>query len=110
MNSSMEGEESMNSPSNDDPSPKNLLEDSANTPEVPDQHALELELISKLRLAFGSALHMLESARDNLVVLGNRMDRLQDKSRQCREALGVVKPGEETPAQAEDGDDDVSMS
>ena len=47
----------------------------------------ELELIAKLRLAFGATLEMLEAARDNLVTLGERMDRLHDTSRQCRMAL-----------------------
>jgi hypothetical protein len=32
-------------------------------------------------------LQMLEAARDNLVTLGERMDRLHDTSRQCRMAL-----------------------
>ena len=47
----------------------------------------ELELIAKLRLAFGATLQMLEAARDNLVTLGERMDRLHDTSQQCRLAL-----------------------
>ena len=45
----------------------------------------ELELISKLRLAFGATLQMLEAVRDNLVIMGERMDRLQESSRKCRE-------------------------
>jgi BMFP domain-containing protein YqiC len=55
----------------------------------------ELELITKLRLAFAAMLQMLEAARDNLVTLGERMDRLHDTSRQCRMALLLQKQQQE---------------
>lgn len=47
----------------------------------------EVILLTKFRLALGSTLRMLECARDDLVRLGERMDRLAVASRQCRERL-----------------------
>ena len=47
----------------------------------------EVILLTKFRLALGSTLRMLECARDDLVRLGERMDRLMLASRQCRERL-----------------------
>lgn len=47
----------------------------------------EVILLTKFRLALGSTLRMLECARDDLVRLGERMDRLTVASRQCRERL-----------------------
>ena len=47
----------------------------------------ELELLRKVRLALGSMLFMLECARDDLVAMGERMDRLRAVSEQCRMAL-----------------------
>ena len=47
----------------------------------------EVVLLTKFRLALGSTLRMLECARDDLVRLGERMDRLAVASRQCRERL-----------------------
>ena len=47
----------------------------------------EVILLTKFRLALGSTLRMLECARDDLVRLGERMDRLMVASRECRERL-----------------------
>jgi len=47
----------------------------------------EVILLTKFRLALGSTLRMLECARDDLVRLGERMDRLTVASRECREKL-----------------------
>jgi len=47
----------------------------------------EVILLTKFRLALGSTLRMLECARDDLVRLGERMDRLTVASRECRERL-----------------------
>ena len=47
----------------------------------------ELEVLKKMRLALGATLHMLECARDDLVALGERMDRLRVASERCRAAL-----------------------
>ena len=47
----------------------------------------EVMLLTKFRLALGSTLRMLECARDDLVRLGERMDRLTVASRECREKL-----------------------
>jgi hypothetical protein len=47
----------------------------------------ELELILQFRLALQTTLYMLEAARDNLKLLGDRMDRLRDNSRRCRELI-----------------------
>lgn len=54
----------------------------------------ELFLIRRMRLAFESSLHMLEAARDDLVELGARMDRLQRASQLCRQALQEKKERE----------------
>lgn len=40
----------------------------------------EVELLSRLRLAFGTTLQMLEATRDQLHILGDRMDRLREAS------------------------------
>jgi hypothetical protein len=40
----------------------------------------EIELLSRLRLAFGTTLKMLEATRDQLHILGDRMDRLREAS------------------------------
>lgn len=48
---------------------------------------IELELIRKMRLAFGATLHMLECARDDLKAMGDRMERLRRASELCRKAL-----------------------
>ena len=47
----------------------------------------EVMLLTKFRLALGSTFRMLECARDDLVRLGERMDRLTIASRECRERL-----------------------
>jgi hypothetical protein len=54
----------------------------------------ELELLRKVRLALAATLHMLECARDDLVALGDRMDRLRIASEQCRVALQEKKKKE----------------
>lgn len=48
---------------------------------------IELELLRKMRLAFGTILHMLECARDDLKAMGDRMDRLRCASEQCRKVM-----------------------
>jgi hypothetical protein len=47
----------------------------------------ELALVRKVRLAMTASLHMLETARDDLEEMGNRMDRLQVSSQVCRQAF-----------------------
>jgi hypothetical protein len=47
----------------------------------------EIMLLRNLRLALGSTLRMLESARDDLVIMGERMDRLSKSSEHCRTIL-----------------------
>jgi len=47
----------------------------------------EIVLLTKFRLALGSTLRMLECARDDMVRLGDRMDRLTEASRLCRRRL-----------------------
>ena len=54
----------------------------------------ELELLRKVRLALGATLHMLECAQDDLVALGDRMDRLRIASERCRIALQEKKKRE----------------
>ncbi len=46
----------------------------------------ELEIVTKMRQAFTAALQMLEAARDDLIEMGWRMERLQQASVQCRTA------------------------
>jgi PleD family two-component response regulator len=55
----------------------------------------ELRLVRKMRLALASTLHMFEAARDDLVGLGNRMDRLRATSELCRKALREKKAKED---------------
>jgi hypothetical protein len=55
----------------------------------------ELRIVRKMRLALASTLHMFEAARDDLVELGNRMDRLRAASELCRKALTENKAREE---------------
>lgn len=55
----------------------------------------ELRLVRKMRLALASTLHMFEAARDDLVELGNRMDRLRAASELCRKALREKKAKED---------------
>lgn len=47
----------------------------------------ELAILRKMRVAFRSTLHMLEAARDDLVEMGQRMDRLKESSERCRTAI-----------------------
>jgi hypothetical protein len=51
----------------------------------------ELKVIWKMRVAYASCLYMLESTRDDLVEMGNRMDRLRNVSELCRKALTEKK-------------------
>jgi hypothetical protein len=55
----------------------------------------ELRLVRKMRLALASTLHMFEAARDDLVEMGNRMDRLRAASEICRKALREKKAKED---------------
>lgn len=55
---------------------------------------LELHVIRKMRLAFEASLQMLEAVRDDLVEMGDRMDRLAAASKRCREALRNKKQRE----------------
>ena len=55
----------------------------------------ELCLVRKMRLALASTLHMFEAARDDLVEMGNRMDRLRASSELCRKALREKKAKED---------------
>lgn len=48
---------------------------------------VELQMIRNMRHAFTSSLQMLEAARDDLMAMGLRMDRLQQASQLCRIAL-----------------------
>jgi len=54
----------------------------------------ELHVIRKLRLAFQASLHLLEAARDDLVAMGERVERLTVASRQCREQLLAKRENE----------------
>ena len=47
----------------------------------------ELHLVQKLRRTFAAVLFLMEAAQDDLIALGERLDRLTKASRQCREAL-----------------------
>lgn len=67
----------------------------------------EVILLTKFRLALGSTLRMLECARDDLVRLGERMDRLTVASRQCRERLEAqqqVQRQQEESSEVENSD------
>lgn len=55
--------------------------------EVVDNDDPELILLKQLRLAFSSMLQMLETARDDLVLLGHRMDGLREASEKCRKIV-----------------------
>ena len=72
--------------------------------EVPSTITMETELewISKLGLAMSATLHMLEAARDNLNVLGQRMDRLQYKSRVFRQRLEAIDQQQQQQQQQEE--------
>lgn len=47
----------------------------------------EVMIVTNLRLALSSMLHMLERVKDDLIVLGNQMDRLTESSQRYREFL-----------------------
>ena len=66
----------------------------------------EVVLLSKFRLALGSTLRMLECARDDLVRMADRMDRLTAASEFCREQL-VGQDGSKE-AESNNCDDRVS--
>jgi hypothetical protein len=51
----------------------------------------ELEIVRKIKQTFAVSLQMLESARDDLVEMGNRMDRLREASELCRKAISEKK-------------------
>jgi hypothetical protein len=52
-----------------------------------DDDSFELQLLKKIRLALAATLHMLECIRDDVGILGQRMDRLCAASQQCRRLL-----------------------
>ena len=54
----------------------------------------ELEILQKIKQTFTVSLHMLESARDDLVEMGNRMDRLREASELCRKAISEKQAAE----------------
>jgi len=58
----------------------------------------ELEVVLKLKSAFAASLGMLESARDDILEVGLRMDRLRDASRRCREAISSNRGGRDDTA------------
>jgi hypothetical protein len=60
---------------------------------------IELQVLRKMRLAFGATLHMLECARDDLKAMGDRMERLRCASEQCRKALDKNNNGESKDVQ-----------
>lgn len=45
---------------------------------------LEVTLLKEIRLALSSMLHMLETCKENLILLGLRIDKLRDASEKCR--------------------------
>jgi len=44
----------------------------------------EVILLTQIRLALSSMLQMLEIARENLIFLGSRLDKLREASEKCR--------------------------
>jgi len=44
----------------------------------------EVILLTQIRLALSSMLQMLEMARENLIYLGSRLDKLREASEKCR--------------------------
>jgi D-alanyl-D-alanine dipeptidase len=48
---------------------------------------VELKVVRKMRLAFTATLKLLEAARDDLVEMGSRIDRLTTTSQKCRATL-----------------------
>mmetsp|Transcript_29500 Transcript_29500/g.44997 ORF Transcript_29500/g.44997 Transcript_29500/m.44997 type:complete len:83 (-) Transcript_29500:350-598(-) len=73
-------------------------------PDNPPPNPSELEILAKLQLTFSSTLNMLEAARDNLVVLGKRMDNLCDSSKRCRNDLLQKRRDDQREAENEDDD------
>jgi hypothetical protein len=45
---------------------------------------LEVILLTEIRLALSSMLHMLETCKENLILLGVRLDKLREASEKCR--------------------------
>lgn len=45
---------------------------------------IEVNLLKDLRVALSSMLHMLETCQENLILLGQRIDKLRDASEKCR--------------------------
>ena len=68
---------------------------------------VELETLRKMRTAFAATLFMLENARDGLVQLGDRMDRLRVASEQCRRHLRRKARKDRTTR--EDNDDEIEV-
>lgn len=60
---------------------------SAQSGTQPNDEDPEIQLLTRVRLALSATLHLLECARDDMVALGERMDRLRLASERCREAL-----------------------
>jgi hypothetical protein len=48
---------------------------------------LEVILLTEIRLALSSMLHMLETCKENLILLGVRLDKLREASEKCRIAV-----------------------
>ena len=59
----------------------------------------ELHLVTKLRRTFAATLYMMNAAHDDLVALGERLDRLTIASRQCRESLIEARKKDECQRQ-----------
>ena len=55
----------------------------------------EIEIVQKMKQAFATSLLMLETARDDIVEMGKRMDRLRAASEACRKALAEKKQKED---------------
>ena len=74
-------------------------DDDQSAPDVmsPEEARLEYELqvIRRMNQAFSSSLCMLEAARDDLVEMGHRMDRLRQASQQCRQAIHKKQASEQ---------------
>lgn len=63
---------------------------------------MELLLVRKMRQAFTSSLQMLEAARDDLIGMGLRMERLQQASALCRTALLSREPSHSTKRRSQE--------
>lgn len=56
----------------------------------------EIVLLTNLRVALSSFLHMLEKARDDLIILGSRIDRLTAASQAFRSQIIQIRSKKET--------------